>query len=131
VALVVDLQRGPRRTEINHDPVLTGTRHIHLAQNNRLLLSSCRIDFHNCQWCPNAQSAIKDIHAKDNRVPLGENCNNLQSTRPNSLRRSVFSLSLDDLRVVRREGVEQVVDDISCSCISTQTISEWTTETYL
>ena len=72
----------------------------------------CRVDLHDTQRRAHAQSAIKNVDTKNDRVPLAEACDDFQTARPNSDGSCIAALGLDDLRVIRRECIEQVVDDV-------------------
>jgi len=71
-----------------------------------------RVDLHDTQRRAHAQSAIKNVDTKDDRVPLAKARDGFQTARPNSDGGRIAALSLDDLRIIRRECIEQVVDDV-------------------
>lgn len=91
---------------------------LHLAQLNNLLLLCHWVDFHDAEGSAHAQGTVNDVDTKDNRVSLGKGRNDLESTGPNSLRSSISALRLHDLIVIRREGIEQMVNDISWTMVS-------------
>ena len=92
--------------------VIRARLYAHLAKVDDLALASSRIGLHHRQRRPNAQCAIEDIHTNDDWVTFTEAGDDLQSARPDGLRCRISPLRLDNLVVVRREGVEQVVNDI-------------------
>jgi hypothetical protein len=67
------------------------------------------------QWSSNPQSTLENVHADNDRISLGEHSDDLESTRPNSLRSGILPLSLRDLLVIRGERVEQMVNNIRYS----------------
>lgn len=88
---------------------------IHLAKLNDFPGICRRIDFHDAQWRSHAQITIKNVDAKDDRVPLAETCDGFQTARPNSHRSCIAALRLGNLCVVSHECIKQVVDDIRYS----------------
>ena len=93
---------------------MIASQYSHLAEINDFLLLRLWVNFDDAQGRTHPQSAIENINAENNRVTLTERGNDLEATWPDSLWCRISPLRLDDLIVVRREGVEQVVDDVRC-----------------
>lgn len=71
-----------------------------------------RVYLHDTQRRAHAQIAIKNVDTKDDRVPLAEARDDFQTARPDSDGSCIAALGLDDLRVIRRECIEQVINDV-------------------
>lgn len=88
------------------------TSDLHFAQVDNFLLLRLRVDLNDAQRRSNAQRAIEDVDSKDDRITLRKRGNDLETAWPDGLRRSIPPLCLHDLLIVRREGIEEVVDDV-------------------
>jgi hypothetical protein len=87
---------------------------LHLPEVDDFFLLCCRVDRDNTNRSAHPKSPIQDVNSQNNRITFTEGSYNLQSARPYRLRSRVPSLRLHDLVVISSEGVEQMVDDVSC-----------------
>jgi hypothetical protein len=114
LCLVIDFQGRTGTPTVSSRTDFKKLRALHFAEVNDRL-GACRgIGLHNRQRSPNAEGAIENVHTEDDWVTFTEGGDDLESTRPDGRGSSVFTLSLHDLLVVRLEGIEEVVNDISC-----------------
>lgn len=91
---------------------------VHFSEIYNLLLLGRWIRLHYSEWGSNAQCTVEDIDTQNNRVSFTECSDDFESTGPHSLGSSIFTFCLCDLFIVLLELVEQVVDDISYTTIS-------------
>lgn len=98
---------------INHTGTAEQVECLHFAELVDFLFLGHWIDLDDSNWCADAKSTIKDIDTKDDRITFTESGDNLQSAWPNCLRGGITSLCLCDFSIVRREGIEEMVDNIS------------------
>ena len=91
---------------------------LHFTEFDNLLLG---VD--DTQRRADTQSTFDNVDTNNNRVSFGKDGDNLESTWPDSLRRSVLSLRLCNLIVVGRKLVEQVIDNVRCRNISADSSS--------
>lgn len=85
---------------------------LHFPQINDFLLLGLRIDFDNAERGADAQGTIENIHSKNDGLSFGKTSDDLETTWPHSLRGSVTTLGLHDLRIISGEGIEQMVNNI-------------------
>ena len=85
---------------------------LHLSEIDNLFLLCRRVNFDHAQRRPHTQRTIEDVNTKDDRISFRKASDGLQAARPYCLRSSIFALGLSDFRVVCRESVEKMIDDI-------------------
>ena len=88
-------------------------KYSHLPEVNNLLLLRHRVKFDNTQRCADSERPVQNVHTKNNRIPLRETRDDLESARPDSLRGCVSPFGLSNFRIVRRERIEEVINNIS------------------
>lgn len=88
-------------------------KYSHLPEVNNLFLLRHRVKFDNTQRCADSERPVQNVHTQNNRIPLGETRDDLESARPDSLRRCVSPFGLSDLRIVCCERIKEVINNIS------------------
>ena len=97
---------------ITHTTRRHRSRFLHLSKVDDLFLLRYRVDLDDAERRSNAQCAIQNVHTENNGVTLRERSNGLEPAWPDSLRCRIPPLRLRNFLVVRRKGVEEVVNDV-------------------
>lgn len=131
LSLVVDLKRRADNDSFSTSSAWEIGVHVHLSKGNDFSFLCRRIHLHNAKRSADPKGAIKDIDSENDGVPLGKRGNDLESTRPDSLRSCIPPLRFRDLSIVSRERVKQMVDDVGCNFVSHDLEVDMNSSSYL